>query len=176
MKTRIVSERFSNRISQLFRFGIVGVMGLGWDTASVYTLRPLLGLGCATIAAYFVAATANWLCNRVWTFRDSQARHHFLMQWLRFIAGNTVGFCLNRGCVFLLFHFFPICRVYPFMALAAGALSGMTANFHISRRYVFQCDAKDTEPSGSPESMPESQPSRTPDDGVMTIANKNPGI
>ncbi|CUW46559.1 GtrA family protein [Novacetimonas hansenii] len=133
-------------IFQFLRFGIVGALGLGWDTAAVYALRPLVGLGCAAIIAYFVAASSNWWCNRLWTFRNRGNRHHFLHQWARFMAGNTVGFCLNRGCVFVLFHLSATCRLYPVLALAAGALSGMTANFHISRKHVFQHARPDMTP------------------------------
>ena len=133
-------DRSPARVFQFLRFGIVGTLGLGWDTATVYALRPIVGLGWAAIIAYFVAATSNWLCNRVWTFRNQGNRQHFLHQWARFMAGNAVGFCLNRGCVFALFHLSATCRLHPVLALAAGALSGMAANFHISRRHVFQHD------------------------------------
>ncbi|WP_239020201.1 GtrA family protein [Novacetimonas maltaceti] len=134
-------DRSPAPVFQFLRFGIVGVLGLGWDTATVYALRPLIGLGWAAIVAYFVAASANWLCNRLWTFRDRKSRHHALYQWARFMAGNMVGFGLNRGCVLALFHLSATCRLHPVFALAAGALSGMAANFHISRRHVFAHDA-----------------------------------
>ncbi|MGY6769160.1 GtrA family protein [Komagataeibacter sp. NFXK3] len=122
---------------QFLKFGIVGALGLVWDTTTVYSLRPFVGLTTATIAAYFIAASINWLINRLWTFRNAGNQHHFIIQWLRFLAANSLGFFLNRGCVFMLFHTSPVFKAYPVLALAAGALAGMMSNFHISRKLVF---------------------------------------
>ena len=125
------------KVTQFLKFGIVGLFGLFWDTTAVYSLRPLIGLTTATIAAYFIAASINWLVNRLWTFRKAGNQHHFVIQWLRFLAGNSLGFFLNRGCVFMMFHLSPVFKANPVLALAAGAVAGMLANFHISRKLVF---------------------------------------
>ncbi|WP_322788384.1 GtrA family protein [Komagataeibacter nataicola] len=137
MKDRPVFNIRSDKLQQFIKFGIVGVLGLGWDTATLYSLRPFVGLTAATIAAYFIAASINWLINRFWTFRKAGNQHHFFIQWLRFLAGNAPGFLLNRSCVFILFHVSPVFRAYPFLALAAGSVTGMMANFHISCKMVF---------------------------------------
>ncbi|MBO1323794.1 GtrA family protein [Acetobacter sp. TBRC 12305] len=123
---------------RLFKFGVVGTLGLVWDTGSVYALRPLLGLTLATLAAYFIAATANWFLNRLWTFRGVGLHQHILVQWLRFLTTNSLGFLLNRGTVYTLFLLFPLCRHYPVVALAAGALAGLFSNFHICQKMVFR--------------------------------------
>ncbi|MCE2565904.1 GtrA family protein [Komagataeibacter sp. FNDCF1] len=132
----------SEKITQFLKFGIVGLLGLGWDTTAVYSLRPLVGLTTATIAAYFIAASINWFINRLWTFRKAGNQHHFVIQWFRFLAGNSLGFFLNRGCVFMLFHLSPIFKANPVLALAAGAAAGMMANFHISRKLVFHGESR----------------------------------
>jgi putative flippase GtrA len=63
------------------RFGIVGTLGFCWDTATVYALRHLVGLYVAGTAGFLVAATANWLLNRLWTFRHQthQPRNFFYL-------------------------------------------------------------------------------------------------
>lgn len=134
----------SQKIAQFLKFGVVGLLGLCWDTGTVYSLRPFVGLTIATIAAYFIAASINWLINRLWTFRNVGNQHHFVIQWLRFLAGNSLGFFLNRGCVFTLFHLSPVFKAYPVLALAAGAAAGMMANFHISRKLVFHSESTQT--------------------------------
>lgn len=126
------------RLVPFVKFGMVGTLGLGWDTASVYGLRPLIGLTGATIAAYFIAATLNWLLNRHWTFRHVAHADPVLVQWARFLLANALGFVLNRGMVFTLFMTVPICRTIPALALAAGSLAGLFANFNLSRRVVFR--------------------------------------
>src|SRR5580692_3145965 len=54
---------------QFMKFGVVGVIGFLTDTAVVYGLRASLGLYGAGAVAYIVAASGNWLLNRIWTFR-----------------------------------------------------------------------------------------------------------
>ena len=69
------------------RFGAVGRVGCVVDTATVYGLRGALGLYGAGIVAYFIAATVNWLLNRVWTFRG-QGSGPAHQQWARFLGSN----------------------------------------------------------------------------------------
>lgn len=124
--------------AQFLRFGLVGGLGFGWDTATVYLLRPLTGLTIALLSGYFVAATLNWLLHRVWTFRGLGRQRHILAQWLRFLAANSAGFCLNRGTVFAFCLLIPFCARNPVFPLAAGAVAGLGANFTLSRRHVFR--------------------------------------
>lgn len=124
-------------LAQLLRFGAVGVVGFGLDTATVYALRFRLGLYGAGMAAYFVAATANWALNRAWTFRgrgSGRARR----QWALFLAANSCGLVLNRGTYAALIATSALCRAYPVLAVAAGAVAGMFANFALSRNLVFR--------------------------------------
>ncbi|NHN88193.1 GtrA family protein [Acetobacter conturbans] len=123
---------------RLFRFGMVGALGFMWDAGTVYALRDIIGLNAAVLAAYFVAATLNWMANRFWTFGDVGRHDHPFLQWLRFLSANSLGFLLNRGTVYLLFFFIPFCVHFPIIALAAGALAGMFANFKLSERLVFR--------------------------------------
>ncbi|GBQ67484.1 hypothetical protein AA103196_1696 [Ameyamaea chiangmaiensis NBRC 103196] len=125
-------------LAQFFRFGCVGALGFVWDAGTVYLLRPVVGLMTATFVAYFVAASLNWLANRLWTFRHVASDAGLLRQWLHFLGANTVGFLLNRSAVYTLFLTVPLCVAYPPLALAVGALTGMFANFSLSRRLVFR--------------------------------------
>jgi len=123
---------------QLLKFGTVGGLGFLWDAATVYALRPFIGFAAAALAAYFVAASMNWVLNRLWTFRGHFGDASLLQQWLRFLGANGLGFVLNRSVVFLLAYSVPLCFRHPILALAAGSLAGMCANFTLSRRLVFR--------------------------------------
>jgi putative flippase GtrA len=122
---------------QFLRFGTVGTFGFLVDTATVYATRGALGLYGAGVVAFLVAATANWALNRAWTFRGmgSGSAHS---QWAKFLAANSIGFVLNRGAYFVLVTVSTLCAANPVIAVGAGSITGMFANFTLSRRLVFR--------------------------------------
>jgi putative flippase GtrA len=122
---------------QFMRFGVVGLIGLAMDTATVYGLRHQLGLYGAGLVAYAVAATGNWILNRVWTFRGlgSGPAHR---QWAMFMLTNLAGFVLNRGTYAILVTFVAAAANQPVIATASGSMAGMFVNFSLSRRLVFR--------------------------------------
>jgi putative flippase GtrA len=123
-------------LAQFLRFGAVGGVGFLMDTATVYATRGALGLYGAGLLAYLVAATGNWILNRLWTFRgQSSGPAH--REWARFLGANALGFVLNRGAYFGLVTVSQLCADHPVIAVAAGSLTGMLANFNLSRRLVF---------------------------------------
>lgn len=124
-------------IAQFLRFGVVGVLGFGIDTATVYALRGRLGLYGAGMVAYFVAASVNWALNRAWTFRG-RGKGPAHRQWALFLATNTGGLILNRGTYAALIATSNLCVQYPVLAVAAGAVAGMFVNFAASRQLVFR--------------------------------------
>ncbi len=124
--------------AQLLKFGTVGGLGLLWDVSTVYALQPLVGIKGAALVAFFVAATMNWMLNRLWTFRGRGSDTPLVRQWLGFLGANGFGFVLNRSTFFVLISFVPFCRMHLVTALAAGSLAGMCANFNLSRRLVFR--------------------------------------
>jgi putative flippase GtrA len=124
-------------IAQFLRFGVVGGVGFVVDTATVYSLLNWLGLYGAGVAGFVTAASANWLLNRIWTFRG-QGTGSAHRQWAMFMVTNLAGFVLNRGTYALLVTFVAIAARQPVIAIAAGAVAGMFVNFSLSRRLVFR--------------------------------------
>ncbi len=122
---------------QFLRFGVVGALGFLVDTATVYLLLGSLGVYWAGAVAYPVAATFNWAINRSWTFRGLGSGSA-LAQWGRFMGANLLGFGLNRGTYFVLVSVSPFVAGHPVIAVAAGAIAGLAANFSLSRRLVFR--------------------------------------
>lgn len=133
----LIPQKYHTKLIQFIKFGLVGFTGLMIDTCTVYLFRNIIGLNYATLIAYFVAATSNWFINRLWTFHGLSEQQHILYQWFRFILANSLGFLLNRGTVFFLFFISINCRTYPVIALLAGAIAGMFANFNLSRKLVY---------------------------------------
>ena len=134
---RHASVQRVNTLIQFMKFGVVGATGFVLDTIAVYALRGSLGLIGAGMVAYVIAASGNWVCNRLWTFRGqgSGPAHH---QWAKFLATNLVGFALNRGTYALLVTFVAAAANQPVIATASGAIAGMFINFSLSRRVVFR--------------------------------------
>ena len=124
-------------ITQFLRFAVVGGAGFIVDTACVYALRAEFGLYGAGMIAWVVAVTMNWLMNRLWTFRG-QGGGPAHRQFLRYAAVNMVGFVLNRGAYALMVTFVAAAAAEPILATAAGAVSGMFANYFLSRAIVFR--------------------------------------
>ena len=119
------------------RFGIVGASGVPVDTAVVYIFRTTFGLYAAGAISYLVAATWTFAFNRLWTF-SAHTHGPLWRQWITFLGANLSGLVLNRGTFFLLVTASAACRNYPVLAVAAGALAGMFANFLATRRLVFR--------------------------------------
>ncbi len=124
-------------MTQFLRFAVVGGAGFIVDTACVYALRGEFGLYGAGLIAWAVAVTANWLMNRLWTFRG-QGGGPAHRQFLRYVAVNLVGFVLNRGAYALMVTFVAAAAAEPVLATAAGAVAGMFANYFLSRAMVFR--------------------------------------
>ncbi len=82
--------------------------------------------------------TTTWWLNRVWTFRGLSNIGPIHRQWVRFVLANLPGLCLNLGSYFLLVALVPVCATHPVIAILAGAVAGMFANFTLSRAVVFR--------------------------------------
>ncbi len=124
--------------TQFAQFGTVGVIGLLVDTAIVYATLAWAGLYAGGIIAYAGAVTTTWWLNRIWTFRGIGNIGPVHRQWLRFVLANLPGLCLNLGTYFVLVALIPLCAAHPEIAIAAGAIAGMFANFFLSRAVVFR--------------------------------------
>ena len=122
---------------QFIRFGIVGVAGFVVDTAAVYATRSWAGLYAAGVIAYAVAVTTTWWLNRIWTFRG-RGGGTAGRQWFAFVLTNIPGLCLNLGAYFVLVALSSLCDAHPEIAIAAGAVAGMFANFTLARAVVFR--------------------------------------
>ena len=146
------AARLAALVVQFAQFGVVGLIGLLIDTTTVYALRHRIGLIEAGFCGYLTAASLNWLLNRMWTFRpptdpgesaieaESRARPKMPAhrQWALFLLANLPGFALNRGAFIALVQLSATCRQHPVLAIAAGSIAGMFANFTLSWRLMFR--------------------------------------
>ena len=122
---------------RLLRFALVGVAGFGVDWACL-SLFLWLGAGfpLGRALSFLCAVTSTWLLNRRWTFTSTDPL--LLHQFVRFVSANAAGGALNYGVSVLLVITLPnLFGAYPALAVAAGSLAGLAANFTLSKRFVF---------------------------------------
>ena len=124
-------------VMQFLRFGVVGGIGFVVTTAVVYATRPLVGAYLAILPGFLVAATGNWVLNRLWTFRGRGSRG-LAHEWVMFLATNALGMVLNAGTYWVLITVSAFCAQHLVVPLVAGTLAGLFANFTLSRQVVFR--------------------------------------
>jgi putative flippase GtrA len=136
------------RVGQQFlSFGLVGLVGYVVDVV-VLRLGLLAGLGLysARVPSFVAAASTTWWLNRRFTFRASAAGPHGAearpqaagRQWAVFVVAMLPGMALNYGTYAVLVTQVAVCARWPELAVFAGALAGMGANFVVSKYYIFK--------------------------------------
>jgi putative flippase GtrA len=105
--------------------------------AVVYGLRDSAGLYLTGLIAWLAAATVTWMLNRSWTFRGPHSVG-FYLQWLRFLGANSIGGVLYYAVYAGLVASCARCEAQPVIAVAAGSLVGLVANFTLCRQVVFR--------------------------------------
>jgi putative flippase GtrA len=131
--------RFRSPILELIRFAMVGVIGLIVNMGMVRLYLVAFGDRpfSAGLVAWPFAVTTTWWCNRQFTFRD-HVRAPMLRQWAHFVAVNLTGAAAQYATYATLVACLGLCRTYPEIAVAAGAVTGMMFNFGFARRFVFK--------------------------------------
>ncbi|WP_458096898.1 GtrA family protein [Roseomonas sp. WA12] len=129
-------------LAQFLRFGATGTLGFVVDTVVLYAaIAAGAGLYGGRCLSYLAAATTTWAVNRAWTFREAGqpvGRAGMGRQWALFLLVNLAGFAVNYGTYAFLVSRVSVAAAHPVVAVAAGALAGMTGNFFLSRRLVFR--------------------------------------
>ena len=92
----------------------------------------------ARITAFAVAATSNWILNRIFTFSGQDLSGRKSMEWIRFIASAVLSAMPNLGIFFLLMLILPETLGYIILAMCCGILAGYFCNYQLARRWVFQ--------------------------------------
>ena len=94
-----VARKNKTEVKRFVKFAITGMSGLVIDFIALNILAHVLNVPepVAIAIAFTIAATNNYIWNRVWTFRHQ--RGHIAYQGLRFLAVSTVA--LGANLVFL---------------------------------------------------------------------------
>ena len=94
---------FSKAILLKFiKFGIVGFSGMIVDFGITFLCKEKLKIQkyVSNALGFSVAATSNWLLNRIWTFTSNNPQ--ILAEYLRFFAVSVIGLGINTLILWLL--------------------------------------------------------------------------
>lgn len=124
--------------ASFWRFGLVGVGGLGVDMAALY--GAIWGLGCSALTAkvfsFLLAASFTWWMNRCHTFGASGKP--VLLEWGGFLGANAFGGAVNFALYTAIVTQSPPSVWLPALATAAGSLGGLLFNYLSARHLVFK--------------------------------------
>jgi putative flippase GtrA len=93
LRDRLIPQRFHGVVSELAKFGAVGLVNTALDYA---VLNLLLSVGPlkAKVASTIVATTASYVMNRQWTFK-TRDRASLRREYVLFFALNLVGLAIQ---------------------------------------------------------------------------------
>ena len=95
---------FHNRSFLLtaFKFGIVGFSGVFIDFTITYYLKEIieLPLFLSNSFGFIIAATSNYIINRIWTYKSND--NNILIESLRFLLIALIGLIINFCIIYLL--------------------------------------------------------------------------
>lgn len=120
-------------------FLVVGSLGFAVD-AGVVTLLATAGMGpwLGRLCSFAAAVSTTWWLNRRYTFRHRSQRHSSQRKSFGYyIAACLVGGGLNLGTYALLVSHSAVFADYLVLAVAAGSVAGMGANFLLARHWIF---------------------------------------
>lgn len=89
-------------ILKFIKFCLVGGSGLIVDFGVTYLCKEIAKLNkyISNSLGFIVAATTNFILNRIWTF--SSQSPDIMKQYGLFFLFSLIGLCLNNGIIYLL--------------------------------------------------------------------------
>ena len=86
---------------KLIKFGIVGFSGMIVDFGITIICKEKLKIQkyVSNAIGFTVAASTNWLLNRIWTFASNNPQ--ILSEYLRFLGVSVIGLGINTLILFI---------------------------------------------------------------------------
>ena len=133
-------------LRELVRFGLVGGVGLVIDVIVFNALRttvfsPVFVHGGPIIAKTIstsVAIAANWMGNRLWTFR-AKRRHDVVREGIEFAVISVAGMFVAVGCLWVSHYLLGLTSLLAdnISTNVVGLLLGAMFRFALYRWWVF---------------------------------------
>lgn len=89
-------------ILKFLKFCMVGASGMVFDFGTTWVLKEKAKVNkyVANSAGFIIAATSNYLLNRIWTFKSTDT--HVASQYLSFVLISLIGLGINNFVIYIL--------------------------------------------------------------------------
>ena len=129
-----MSEYFSwDFLIKFLKFGIVGFTGLFVDFGITYVCKEWLRIQkyIANSIGFTVAASSNYILNRIWTFKSQDP--NIALEYTEFIIISLIGLGINNLILWLILKNFKI-NFYLAKLFAIGVVTiwNFLANYFIT--------------------------------------------
>ena len=134
-------------LTQLTRFGLVGLVGLVIDVGIFNLLRVTVlspevlheGPVLAKVISTSIAIIANWIGNRHWTFRGER-KSHWVREGVEFALVSVGGMAISLGCLWVSHYLLGFTSVLAdnVATNVIGLALGTAFRFTLYRGWVFK--------------------------------------
>ena len=134
-------------LTQLTRFGLVGLVGLVIDVGIFNLLRVTVlspevlheGPVLAKVISTSIAIIANWIGNRNWTFRGER-KSHWVREGAEFALVSVGGMAISLGCLWISHYLLGFTSVLAdnIATNVIGLALGTAFRFTLYRGWVFK--------------------------------------
>ena len=134
-------------LTQLTRFGLVGLVGLVIDVGIFNLLRVTVlspevlheGPVLAKVISTSIAIIANWIGNRHWTFRGER-KSHWVREGVEFALVSVGGMAISLGCLWVSHYLLGFTSVLAdnIATNGIGLALGTAFRFTLYRAWVFK--------------------------------------
>lgn len=133
-------SHFYTKHRSLVLFLCSGAIAFWIDFFTLWLLQTIgLNLWAARAIAFIVAATFTWIFNSRISFRGREARFKNLKGWGSYMGLAAIGGVLNYcASMTVLKSVTTVTPITLFLAIAAGSLAGLFANYFLNHFVFFK--------------------------------------
>jgi putative flippase GtrA len=121
---------------KFFKFGLVGFSGIIVDYGITYLCKEKLKFNkyIANSVGFTIAASSNYLLNRLWTFHSHKA---ISTEYLKFFIVSLIGLGISNFIILVLLKLFPI---NFYFAKLVAIVTVVIWNFEVNYFYTFNAN------------------------------------
>lgn len=122
---------------QFFRFASIGAIGFLVDIGVLYVAMAAgLGAFAGRAISFLCAVAATWQLNRHFTF-TSPKKSVMWQEGITYLSAMILGGIINFSVFSIIIHLMGITPWSPFIGVAIGSITGLSANFFTAKNWVF---------------------------------------